>query len=643
MFTKVFCYYENEDLKHIIEELRNQKGQFTVICETEESKNFAVKEKLNAKTIDEFFPIYSDKIFAIYQNTKDSLLDYQKAFCNIKFGNYPIEIGLLHYIKTDLLLLEKIKKILEADENFIFLFKKIRYVNFLVQKIAESQGYQNNGTIQLFKDGKTHTYKQTDSISELERTNKVLKYKNAFSLYSSNISKEEKNKVSAFIKISEKAVPMVLRLAKSRVYEKNPEQSTSQILKKIKQKVADIKIQSGFFLSSDRKDLLESHYKIFDRFRSENIRFRVFTTDPITRSFLDNQDLPVTDLFEESYALANVLKKTPNAKTLQEEIESVSKKQNLLLLYNEKPNLEILEGIYRAISLMMIIETCLDTLRTEKLVFLEGTLLGLTVAHVEEKIGIPTVSVETLIVDKNAISSMLYKADKICIYGVQGQETLAGYGISNDRIEITGNPRYDYVKDFDGADSKTVLERKYKIDTKSKIIVIAMSRWHYNDEQWMSDFVRFADKNGWQVIIKIHPRYKTRTDESQTKIDFISNECKGLRFLVTFDIDLSTLMSAAEVIISDYSNVGVEGVLLGKPVISINFAKEDLNNAQNYHKTGAVLYTESYDELKDFTESLIKEDKYIENLKDGRELMISRYNMNNDGLSSDRIFRLLKD
>ena len=638
MFTKVFCYHENEDLKSIADVLRNQKDQFIVICDTEESKN-AIKENFNAKTIDEFFPIYSDKTFAIYQNTKNALLDYQKAFSNTKFGNYPIGIGLLHYIKTDLLLIEKIRKILEEKENFVFLFRKVRYVNFLVQKIVESQSYQNDGTVHLFKGNKTHTYKQLDSISGLEKANKISKYKNAFSLYSSNISKE-KNKVSALIRLSEKTVPMVLRLAKTKVYEKNPE-GTSQILKKVREKIAGINIQSGFFLSSDRKDLLESHYGIFERFSSENIKFMIFTTDPITLSFLDGQDLPVTNLFEESYALANVLRNMPDAKALQEEIEAIAKKQKMLLLYNEKLNPEVFDGIYRTIALMMIIDACLGTLKAEKLVFLEGTLLGMIVAYVAGKIGIPTVSVETLIVDKNAISSMLYKADKVCIYGVQGQETLAGFGISNDRIEVTGNPRYDYVKDFDEVKSKELLEQRYKIDTKPKLIVVAMSRWHYNDEQWMSDFVKFADKNGWQVIIKVHPRYKTRQDENQAKIDFIQNECKGLRFLVTFDVDLNLLMSAAEVIISDYSNVGVEGVLLGKPVINVNFAREDLNNAQNYHKIGAVLYTERYEDLKEFTESMIKEGKYVEGLKEGRAQMISRYNVNNDGLASERIFRLL--
>lgn len=642
MISKVFCYYEKEDLEKILTVLEKEKQEFTIICENEESKKFISKNQEKVKLLDEFFPIYSDRIFQAYENTKNSLLEIEKAFKNVKFYNHSIDIGFLHYIKTDALLIEKIKIIFESKGNFIFIFKKIRYVNFCIQKIAKLLNCENDDTVHLFKNRKLHIYRQADSINELEKDNKILKYKNSFSTYSSNITKGEKSKISSILKLSKKAIPMIYRLSKTKIYEKNPDAAIKSILNQIqKENLDEIPLQSGFFLSSDRKDLLESLYEIFHKFSNKKIPFKIFTVDPITTSFLSNEQFPQTGFFEKSYVLANVLKKTIEAKSLEKKIKKIAMENNLFLLYNEKLNFNAIEGAYRAISITLILENYLKKINLKNIVIIEGTILGMIVAHLAKNFKIPTFSVETLIVDKNAISSMLYKANKICIYGMQGYETLLNYGIEKDRIEVTGNPKYDYIKKIDTTESKTILEQKYNINSKSKMILIAMSRWHQKDELWISDFIKFANENGFEIIVKLHPRYKTQLDDSQDKINFIKNECKEKKFLLTFDIDLNFLISASDIIISDYSNIGVEGVLLGKPVINVNFTKEDLKNAQNYHKFGAVLYTEKYDELENIIEEMIKNNKYIKELEKNQKEMINRYNFNNDGLASERIFKLI--
>ena len=59
MISKVFCYYEKEDLEKILTVLEKEKQEFTIICENEESKKFISKNQEKVKLLDEFFPIYS--------------------------------------------------------------------------------------------------------------------------------------------------------------------------------------------------------------------------------------------------------------------------------------------------------------------------------------------------------------------------------------------------------------------------------------------------------------------------------------------------------------------------------------------------------------------------------------------------------
>jgi len=268
-------------------------------------------------------------------------------------------------------------------------------------------------------------------------------------------------------------------------------------------------------------------------------------------------------------------------------------------------------------------------------------MFGKVIASIANKFKIPTLSVESLIVDDNAISSLSYNADKICIYGQQGYDALIALGFKNDRIAITGNPRYDFIKSSNQVKAREVLENSYHISSKNKLIVIAMSRWHENDESWISKFIKFCNKNDFEIVIKIHPRYERNLEESENKIQFIKKACQKEKFHLTYDVDLNLLLSGSDVVISDYSNVGVEAILLNRPAVNVNFIKEELDKAQNFHEYGAVLYVEEYDKLENLITGILHKNEYIEELKKGRQKIIDMYNFNNDGNASQRIFDLL--
>jgi len=268
-------------------------------------------------------------------------------------------------------------------------------------------------------------------------------------------------------------------------------------------------------------------------------------------------------------------------------------------------------------------------------------MFGNVISSLAKKHHIPSVSIEQLLIIDNAMFSIFYKADKICIYGQQGFDVLKTLGFTNDRIVITGNPKYDYISSIDENKTKRILKQKYKIDVSKKIIIVAMSRWHDGDEEWIPEFVKFCNKNKFMLVIKLHPRYKKNIEGSDNKIRIIKDRCKGLNYNLTFDIKLKHLLSGANLVISDNSSVCVEAMLLEKPLITINFVKASLEKALRYDEFSGTFYTENYNEFEKLVTKILSNEEHIEQLQKDQSRIVDMYNYYNDGMAANRIFELI--
>ena len=640
MFLKIYCYNKINDLEKIREHIIQENKDFELICDNENIRKQLINYNLNPKNLDDYFPRFSEINYEIYEKTKILFLKYKNAYNEIKFNQYPINLSFYRYLIKDLIFLEKIKKILNSKKNIVFVFKKNHFKNYIIQKMANEMYYENNKIAYGVNNGILCEYNLFELLKK-EKISEISKHKKSLDHYS-NILSGTTNKISFRLKLVKRIIPLILRLLSLKIYEINPDYGIKSVLKNVNNKISnDHSLEIGFFLSSDRKDNIEFYYEIFQKMSNKKIPYKIFTIDPITSSFLEKNHFPYCQFFEETYVLARVLRKTEESKIFEEKIKNIAISENLSLIYFEKMNSVVIDGFYRIIATSMILDQILKKSSLKNAIISDGTMLGSVVAYLSKNLGIPTTSILTVMIDENATLSMSYSADKICIYGSQGQKALQSYGIDNDRILITGNPKYDKIKFLDSNKSKKILKEKYDINDKKKIVIIAMSTWHKNDEQWLSKFIKFCNRNETEIIIKLHPKYKRNPEETKNQINFIKKECSKNKFLITFDFDINILLSAADLVISDHSNVGTEAALLKKIVINQNFIKEDLKMYQNDHEIGAVLYTEEYEELEKRVYEILYENKHKEVIIKGYEEMVKRYNSKNDGKASERIFDIL--
>ena len=169
-----------------------------------------------------------------------------------------------------------------------------------------------------------------------------------------------------------------------------------------------------------------------------------------------------------------------------------------------------------------------------------------------------------------------------------------------------------------------------------------MGRWYNDDENWMSKLIKFCNKKNFEVIIKVHPIYKYReTVIHELKIKKIKKSCKNLKYLITYDIDPSDLLPAADLVITDHTNLGFEAALLKKPWITVNFINEDSDFLHEVFDYSGSIFLNKYDKLEKTISEILEQKKHLEFFKSRQQKIIDDYNFKNDGNAINRIFDLL--
>ena len=206
----------------------------------------------------------------------------------------------------------------------------------------------------------------------------------------------------------------------------------------------------------------------------------------------------------------------------------------------------------------------------------DGTKIGNAVILAANMANVKSYSIRTLYLPPDPLIALSCKADKILLYGKHGMEILTSQNVSSEKLLVTGNPRYDDLLnyEFDKADVQN--------SNQKKLVVVGLTRWHNEDDIWMSKLIKFCNEKNFDIVIKVHPIYRDSMQEINEKmISSIKKSCKNMKFLVSYDLELNDLLNRASIVISDHSNLGVQTILLKKPLIAINSFKDSNNSFES--------------------------------------------------------------
>lgn len=620
----ILNYFENKKWDYLFKYLQKYKKNYKIITDNIMIYELLEIEKYDISTLDETVPESGETVQQVYKNSKKWLEEYRSIFKDISFSNIEVFSIIDFKVFLQLHYLSRISKSIEQEKKpIIFILKRFFPIFYGIQDLLKSKdlelGIITKNKIELFNN-------------ENNTKNKLTKIKILNFLQSSNYRNN-------FLKNTKIIIKYALQLGIEKIkvdsnYTKNLKNSFEKMKKKTPNNINTI-----FFISGSREDLyIKPLNEIFKKFLDEKKEFIVITNNISTSIILSKNNIPHLNLDNDIRILLQQLKRSKEGKNIIDKLDTI-------LINNT--NTIGLKGIKNFLA-DLVLETCITIKFCEKLLInckpksiyagLDGEILENTALVLAKQNKIIGYSMLPATTNPNPIIKEWFHAEKIFVAGTIDYKLLKNMGYEEKQLLITGNPKYDFLKKISSQDAKNKLKKVFDYDLQKKIILIAMSQWNENDEKWMSEYIQFCNENNYEIIIKIHPMYLTSNNElSEKKITIIKKKCYNNKYFITYDFGIYDLITSSDLVITDFSNVGIEAVLLKKPLLTVNFNLNPLDYIK-LKETGAAIEIDDIEKLKEITKSILENKLYINKRFDS---IIENYNYKNDGTASERIFQKL--
>ncbi len=214
-----------------------------------------------------------------------------------------------------------------------------------------------------------------------------------------------------------------------------------------------------------------------------------------------------------------------------------------------------------------------------------------------------------------------------CVWGNYAKKTLINScNYPKEIIKITGDPRFDFL--FNEIYDNKKLAKKYGLSKKPKVMFASQNRsnlYHL--------LLEIASENPhFEFIFKPHPK-----ENKQSVEDFFKNKLSNL-VIVEPTAKLYEVISVSDYITSFGSSVAFEAMLMGKPVIILNFEKR-IEQGLPLSRGGIEVTS-----AKQFKETLskLKDKKYAKEASTKAKEFVKQLYTKNDGKATENVIKEMK-
>ncbi len=228
---------------------------------------------------------------------------------------------------------------------------------------------------------------------------------------------------------------------------------------------------------------------------------------------------------------------------------------------------------------------------------------------------------------------------KIAVTGEYVKNVLIKQGVPNNRLVLTGQPRFDRLvnETFDTNLFRLILKipKDKKIVTLCTQPFVEYKMWTPETRKQFLSFVYKSIKElpNYQFVIKLHP-IDIFEDYKKVLSDIDANH----KILLYKEIDLYRLISISDIVMTVNSTVALEAMIINKPVIIIDFYNQ--SSDMPYVTSGAVSVVCSPKSLTDQIKRLSDEKERNIALK-LQDAFIYEHAYKTDGRASQRVVDLI--
>lgn len=171
-------------------------------------------------------------------------------------------------------------------------------------------------------------------------------------------------------------------------------------------------------------------------------------------------------------------------------------------------------------------------------------------------------------------------ASKQGVYGEYEKDWYMSKGVSAERIEIIGHPRFDDIFEQKRI-TKKEFEKKFGLTaTKTKVFVATQ---HINASDWVKLLENLAQDSSIEIILKPHP-----WEIGKGKVEHyekLNSKYESIKILLSRKENLYDILPHVDVAVIGSSTVGIEAMLFDKPVVVLKKKLPD-RDYKYYDKMG---------------------------------------------------------
>jgi hypothetical protein len=223
-------------------------------------------------------------------------------------------------------------------------------------------------------------------------------------------------------------------------------------------------------------------------------------------------------------------------------------------------------------------------------------------------------------------------ADKTLVWGEYMRDWFVRYGTPAERIEITGQPRYDVFSDLEGR--REGIRKELGIPAGSQVVMYASCRIPGEEKVVTAVLDALEGRKDTVFVVKPHPGEKIAAYSA------ILKERPGIRGMVVSDKNILDMLAVCDIVLLVFSGVGLEAVLMGKPLI-ITAEGVDWDKGR-FVDDGVAVRAVSADEIRAAIDGLLSGSPDFDFIEANRKKFIYSHNYLNDGNAAARVAGLLK-
>lgn len=260
--------------------------------------------------------------------------------------------------------------------------------------------------------------------------------------------------------------------------------------------------------------------------------------------------------------------------------------------------------------------------------------------------GIPSLEVQFGLYTKSSVEWQFDVADKVAVWGERARSLFTEFGISEERIIITGSARFDGLVNVNRAQIAATRSRLGIPD--GRCMALFASQYLLSNYSEFSDFpsaqrsvkqaiFQVADRLGQIcLVVKPHPIENVRETKK------IADGCRNIVFVDRSE-DIRELIKACDVFITLGSTATMDALVAGKPVIFPAFPGlvwwDDV-----YLKSKVAQVVSSEDALVCSLQAIVggQRERFLDELEPARQRFLKEWVHQPDGQAAARIAALAK-